>query len=66
MDNKPICYVPGKVSPEVYSGVPTFVGIPKISQAEELSDYDVVVLECLGKVHAQPEHGLVVNWGQKP
>lgn len=43
MDNKPICYVPGKVSPEVYSGVPTFVGIPKISQAEELSDYDVVV-----------------------
>ena len=34
MDNKPICYVLGKVSPEVYSGVPTFVGIPKISQAE--------------------------------
>ena len=31
MENKPICYVPGREIPEVFSGVPCFLGLPKIN-----------------------------------
>lgn len=41
---KPICYVPGRVIPEVYSGTPTFLGLPKISTKEELNQSDIVVM----------------------
>lgn len=44
MDNKPICYVPEREIPEIYSGVPTFLGLPKIATKEELAAHDVVVM----------------------
>lgn len=44
MKNKPICYVPGKEIPEIYSGVPTFLGLPKINSKEELKNYDLVFM----------------------
>ncbi len=44
MENKPICYVPSRKIPEVFSGVPTFAGLPKIEKKEELSDKDFVVM----------------------
>jgi len=44
MKNKPVCYVPERVIPEIYSGTPTFLGIPKISSKEELADNDIVVM----------------------
>ncbi|SQC98501.1 Uncharacterised protein [Fusobacterium necrophorum subsp. necrophorum] len=44
MKNKPICYIPGREIPEIYSGVPTFLGLPKINSKEELKDYDLVFM----------------------
>lgn len=44
MKNKPICYVPGREIPEVFSGVPSFLGLPKISTKEELKDTDLVFM----------------------
>ena len=42
MKNKPICYVPGREIPEVFSGVPSFLGLPKINSEADLKDYDLV------------------------
>ena len=36
MKNKPVCYVPGIKNPEIYSGTPTFMGLPKIQAKAEL------------------------------
>ena len=44
MNNKPICYVPDREIPEIYSGVPTFLGLPKIQDKKEISKHDLVVL----------------------
>lgn len=44
MENKPICYVPGRKIPEVFSGVPTFLGLPKINNEEDLEKSDIVVM----------------------
>lgn len=44
MKNKPICYVPERVIPEVYSGTPTFLGLPKISSREDLNNHDIVFM----------------------
>lgn len=44
MKNKPICYVPGREIPEIFSGTPTFLGLPKISTKEEMKDFDLVVM----------------------
>ncbi|MFK4784374.1 agmatinase family protein [Fusobacterium sp. MFO224] len=44
MDNKPICYVPGREKVEVFSGVPSFLGLPKISSEEELNNFDLVFM----------------------
>ncbi len=44
MQNKPICYVPTRKLPEIYSGVPTFLGLPKITGKEELANYDFAVM----------------------
>ena len=30
MKNKPICYVPGREIPEVFSGRPSFLGLQKL------------------------------------
>ncbi len=44
MNNKPICYVPGKQIPQVYSGVPTFLGLPKIENKEQIKNSDIVIM----------------------
>lgn len=44
MRNKPICYVPGRQIPEIYSGVPTFLGLPKIENKEDLTANDLIVM----------------------
>ena len=44
MENKPICYVPGREIPEVFSGTPTFLGLPKISTKEQLENSDIVFM----------------------
>lgn len=41
---KPVCFVPGREIPEIYSGVPTFMGLPKAAAAEELKGSDVAVI----------------------
>lgn len=41
--SKPVCYEVRRDIPEVYSGVPTFLGIPKITE-KDIDDYDIVVM----------------------
>lgn len=41
MEHKPECYIPGKPIPEIYSGTPTFMGLPKIRTKTELPQFDV-------------------------
>ena len=44
MKNKPICYVPGREIPEVFSGVPSFLGLPVIRTDKELEESDIVFM----------------------
>ena len=44
MKNKPICYTPDRIIPEIYSGVPTFMGLPKIENKDGLMQSDVVIM----------------------
>lgn len=44
MSTKPICYDPSRVIPEIYSGVPTFAGIPAILSPDQIDGYDAVVM----------------------
>ena len=44
MKNKPICYVPGRETPEIYSGVPSFLGLPVIESEEDLKNSDIVFM----------------------
>ena len=42
MLNKPECYVAHKQFEEVYSGVPTFMGLPRVHDKRDLGKYDVI------------------------
>lgn len=44
MQNKPVCYVPSRVIPEVFSGVPSFLGLPVVKNKAELENYDFVIM----------------------
>jgi len=44
MHNKPVCYVPSYPHPEVYSGVPSFLGLPPIKDKAALDGYDFVIM----------------------
>lgn len=44
MKNKPECYVPSRIVPEVFSGVPSFLGLPVVKEKAELAKYDFVVM----------------------
>lgn len=44
MNEKPTCFEPGKKIPEIYSGTPTFMGLPAISEKQKIKDYDVVIM----------------------
>lgn len=44
MKKKPECYIADSVYPEIYSGTPTFLGLPKINAKEELGNYDVIFM----------------------
>lgn len=43
MKNKPTCYEKRAPIPELYSGIPTFLGLPKVS-AEEIDQHDVIIM----------------------
>jgi Arginase/agmatinase/formimionoglutamate hydrolase, arginase family len=44
MREKPECYVVDKKYPEIYSGTPTFLGLPKIKDKQDLVNYDVAFM----------------------
>ena len=44
MKNKPVCYDLSYKHAEVFSGVPSFLGLPVVRQKEELNDHDFVVM----------------------
>lgn len=41
---KPECYIKDKKTPEIYSGTPTFMGLPKVNNKEEISEYDLAFI----------------------
>jgi len=55
MKNKPISFVPGIDHPEIYSGTPSFMGLPVITDKKDIKDYDFVIMGA-------PWEG-VVTWG---
>jgi len=55
MDTKPTCYEPGRKIPEIFNGVPSFMGLPVIHEKSEISNYDIVIIGA-------PWEG-VVTWG---
>lgn len=55
MDTKPTCYEPGRTFPEIFKGVPSFMGLPVITGKEQIHDYDLVIMGA-------PWEG-VVTWG---
>lgn len=44
MNGKPVCFEPGRKLPEVFSGVPSFLGLPVAVSAGDLEGYDFAVL----------------------
>lgn len=44
MTNKPVCFVPGVERPEVFSGIPSFMGLNVIKEKEEIQNYDAVIM----------------------
>lgn len=44
MQNKPVCYVPSYPHPEVYSGVPSFIGLPIAHTKEELKGHEFAIM----------------------
>lgn len=43
MKNKPTCYDLREKIPEIYSGVPTFLGLPKVT-TNEIPEHDVIIM----------------------
>ncbi len=44
MQNKPVCYVPSYAHPEVFSGVPSFLGLPVSKTTDDLKGHDFVIM----------------------
>lgn len=44
MNNKPVCYVPSYPHPEVYSGVPSFLGLPVAKSKEDIQGHDFAIM----------------------
>lgn len=44
MKNKPTIYGKGTIPEEIYGGVPTFMGLPKVSSKDELENYDLAIM----------------------
>ena len=42
MFKKPICYEPKREIPEIFPGVPTFLGLPAITVKDEIQEYDII------------------------
>lgn len=55
MNEKPVCFEPDRRIPEIFKGVPSFMGLPVIQEKEKIRDYDVVIMGA-------PWEG-VVTWG---
>lgn len=44
MNNKPVCFIPAYPHPEVFSGVPSFLGLPVVRNKEELANHEFVIM----------------------
>ncbi len=44
MINKPVCYEPEREIPEVFSGVPSFMGLPVIKNKADIKGYDFTIM----------------------
>ncbi|MCL2601536.1 MAG: agmatinase family protein [Treponema sp.] len=44
MKNKPVCYDVSYAHPEVFSGVPSFLGLPVVRRKEDLHGHDFVIM----------------------
>jgi agmatinase len=55
MNSKPMCYEPGREIPEIFPGIPSFMGFPVITRKDEIGDFDIVIMGA-------PWEG-VVTWG---
>lgn len=44
MENKPVCYDASRISPEVYVGVPSFLGLPVRDHDSDLKDCDLAFM----------------------
>lgn len=44
MKTVPVIYQPGVVPTEIYSGVPSFMGMPVAKTPEDLKQYDFAVM----------------------
>ncbi len=44
MENKPVCYEPGALKREVYSGVPSFLNLPVVTDKKQLGEYDFAIM----------------------
>ena len=55
MYEKPKCYEPGREIPEIFSGIPSFMGMPVIQDKDSIKEYDVVIMGA-------PWEG-IVTWG---
>lgn len=42
MTNIAVCYVSGRVIPDIYIGTPTFLGLPKFHNQDDLKNHDIV------------------------
>ena len=56
MQDKPVCYMPSRIIPEVFSGVPSFLGLPVIKEKEDLKNYDFIIMGA-------PWEGICTNGG---
>lgn len=44
MSDKPICFETDRKIPEIFNGIPSFMGLPLIREKNKIKDYDVVIL----------------------
>lgn len=44
MKNKPVCYEPNQIRPELYPGIPTFIGLPAARTKEEIKGHDFCIM----------------------
>ena len=65
MQNKPIIYQPGVVPQEIYSGVPSFMGLPVAKTAEDVKILILPLWAYRGKADVPMADSHPVLWRRK-